>query len=186
MSPGLRRYLYFTAAVTGAAVMIVEILGAKMLAPYLGTSHFVWTAQIAVTLVALACGYYAGGRLVDKSLRLGRLYGAILAAGAYLALTVACADLVAYFFLDIGRLAFGSLLTSAVLFFLPLSFLAMVGPFLVRILTISVSTVGGNVGRLTALSTFGSFIGTLMIGYLLIPHLRNSMTMFLTALILML
>jgi len=59
----LRGYLYLTAAVTGAAVMVVEILGAKMLSPFLGLSHFVWTAQIAVTLVALACGYYAGGRL---------------------------------------------------------------------------------------------------------------------------
>src|SRR5213082_3306515 len=102
MSPGLRRYLYFTAAVTGAAIMIVEILGAKMLAPYLGTSHFVWTAQIAVTLVALAWGYYRGGRLVDRSLRLGQLYGRLLAAGAYLALTVAVAERVAYFFLDSG------------------------------------------------------------------------------------
>ena len=50
----LRRYLYFTAACTGAAIMIVEILGAKMLSPFMGASHFVWTAQIAVTLVALA------------------------------------------------------------------------------------------------------------------------------------
>ena len=40
--------------------MIVEILGAKMLSPFVGLSHFVWTAQIAVTLIALACGYYAG------------------------------------------------------------------------------------------------------------------------------
>ena len=56
----LRRYLYFTAACTGAAIMIVEILGAKMLSPFMGASHFVWTAQIAVTLVALALGYYAG------------------------------------------------------------------------------------------------------------------------------
>src|SRR3954465_6472981 len=96
LSAGLRGYLYFTAAVTGAAIMIVEILGAKMLSPYLGTSHFVWTAQIAITLVALACGYYAGGRLVDKSLHLGRLYGAIVAAGGYLALTVWIAEPVAY------------------------------------------------------------------------------------------
>ena len=70
LTPNQRRYLYFTAAVTGAAVMIVEILGAKMLAPYVGTSHFVWTAQIAVTLVALAAGYYVGGRLVDRSTEL--------------------------------------------------------------------------------------------------------------------
>ena len=181
---GLRRYLYFTAAVTGAAVMIVEILGAKMLAPYLGTSHFVWTAQIAVTLVALACGYYAGGWLVDKSLRLGRLYAGILIAGAYLALTVPIKEPVAYGLLQFD-LAVGSLLTSALLFFVPLSLLAMVGPFLIRVLTSSLSTVGGNVGRLTALSTFGSFIGTVLIGYLLIPFLPNSMTMFLTAAVLM-
>src|ERR1043165_10124402 len=84
LSPGLRIFIYLAASITGAAIMIVEILGAKMLSPYFGTSHFVWTAQIAVTLVALACGYYAGGRLVDKSLRLGRLYAAILGGGAYL------------------------------------------------------------------------------------------------------
>ncbi len=45
----------------------MEILGAKLLAPYLGTSHFVWTAQIGVTLVALAFGYAVGGRLADRS-----------------------------------------------------------------------------------------------------------------------
>src|SRR5207247_10236126 len=84
MSPGLRRYLYFTAAVTGAAIMIVEILGAKMLAPYVGTSHFVWTAQIAATLVALATGYYAGGRLADRSPHLRKLYAAIMVAAIYL------------------------------------------------------------------------------------------------------
>ena len=62
ISPGLRRFLYGTAAITGACVLVVEILGAKMLSPYFGTSHFVWTAQIAVTLLALAAGYYLGGR----------------------------------------------------------------------------------------------------------------------------
>jgi spermidine synthase len=182
---GLRRYLYFSAAITGAAIMIVEILGAKMLSPYFGTSHFVWTAQIAVTLVALACGYYAGGWLVDRSLRLGRLYAAILLAGVYLAVTVALREPVAYACLKF-RLASGSLLASLLLFFIPLSLLAMVGPFVVRVLTLSVADVGGNVGRLTALSTLGSFVGTVLIGYVLIPHLPNSMTMYLTALLLML
>ena len=60
MPQALRLYVYVSAAITGAAIMIIEILGAKMLAPFMGTSHFVWTAQIAVTLVALATGYYAG------------------------------------------------------------------------------------------------------------------------------
>ena len=164
--------------------MIVEILGAKMLSPYIGTSHFVWTAQIAVTLVALACGYYAGGRLVDRSSRLGRLYWAILIAAAYLALTVAVREWVAYAFLRLP-LAVGSLLTSLFLFFLPLCLLAMTGPFLVRVSTGSLSSVGGTVGRLNAISTIGSFLGTVLISYLLIPLLPNSITMYATAALLM-
>ena len=180
LATGLRRYLYFTAAMTGAAVMIVEILGAKMLAPYVGTSHFVWTAQIAVTLVALAAGYYTGGRLADTSPKLGRLYWGILGAAIYLGLTVLIVQPVANWCLDF-RLALGSLLASAFLFFVPLALLAMVGPFFVRVLTVAVSGVGGNVGRLTAVSTLGSFAGTVLIGYALIPFLANSTTMFITS-----
>ena len=183
---GLRRYLYLTAALTGAAVMIVEILGAKMLSPYVGTSHFVWTAQIAVTLVALSAGYYAGGRWVDRSPRLGRLYWCILAASIYLALTVRICEPVAYACLSLNSLPAGSLLASAFLFFVPLALLAMVGPFVVRVLTSSVTNVGGTMGRLTALSTLGSVVGTVLIGYVLIPFLPNSVTMYLNSLLLML
>src|SRR5208337_1098308 len=172
---GFRFYLYVTAGLTGAAVMIVEILGAKILAPWFGTSHFVWTAQIAVTLMALAAGYYAGGRLVTGSARLGRLYGAIVIAAAYLALATALREWIAYLFLPLP-LAAGSLLSSVFLFFPPLGMLAMTGPFLVRVLTSAVSEVGGNVGRLTSVSTMGSFAGTLAIGYILIPLLPNSAT----------
>ncbi len=179
-SPRLRQYLYFTAATTGMVIMVVEILGAKMLAPYVGTSHFVWTAQIAVTLVALAAGYYAGGWLVDRAQNLGRLYGAILVAAVYLCVTVVLVKPVAFWCLDF-RLALGSLLASAILFFIPLSLLAMVGPFFVRMLTSAVSNVGNNVGRLTAISTLGSFAGTILIGYVLIPYLPNSTTMLISA-----
>ena len=180
LTPGLRRYLYFTAGITGAAIMIVEILGAKMLAPYLGTSHFVWTAQIAVALVALATGYYVGGRLADHSPRLGRLYAGIVVAGLYLAGTILAIAPVAFGCLKF-KLAVGSLLASMFLFFVPLSLLAMVGPFFVRVVTQSVTGVGGNVGRLTAVGTLGSFAGTLLIGYVLIPFLPNSYTLFLTS-----
>jgi spermidine synthase len=183
LSPWQRRYLYFTAATTGAAIMVVEILGAKMLAPYVGTSHFVWTAQIAVTMVALASGYYVGGKLVDRSARLERLYWSIMAAAAYLSLAVLAIEPVAYACLQF-KLPTGTLLASTFLFFVPLLLLAMTGPFVIRVLTSSVSGLGGNVGRLTAISTLGSVAGTLLIGYLLIPLLPNSWTMFGTAAIL--
>jgi len=165
--------------------MIVEILGAKMLAPYFGTSHFVWTAQIAITLVALACGYYAGGRLVDISPRAERMYIAILVAAVYLCFAVLVVKPVSYWCLRFS-LAAGSLLASGFLFFIPLALLAMVGPFFVRVLTDSVAGVGGNVGRLTAIGTLGSFLGTVLIGYWLIPALPNSVSMYGTAIALML
>src|SRR5438552_14365762 len=109
MSAGLRRYLYCTAGTTGAAIMIVEILGAKMLAPYVGTSHFVWTAQIAVTMAALASGYYIGGWIADKGPWPSRMYFAILLAAGYLCLTVLCVEPIAYRCLT-AQLAVGSLM----------------------------------------------------------------------------
>ncbi|MBR91166.1 MAG: spermidine synthase [Verrucomicrobiales bacterium] len=177
---GLRRYLYTTAAVTGGCILIVEILGAKMLSPFFGTSHFVWTAQIAVTLLALAGGYYLGGWWVDRSPRLDNLYLAIIGAAVYLVATVPLVRGVSFACLKLN-LALGSLLASLFLFLIPLALLAMTGPFLVRILTTSVKTVGGNVGRLTAISTLGSVTGTVLIGYVLIPRLSNPVTMLLTA-----
>ncbi len=179
-SPWLRRYLYATACIAGAAIMIVEILGAKMLAPYFGTSHFVWTAQIAVTLAALALGYYAGGRLVDRSSRLSRLYVAILVAALALVATVAVREWLAYQLLALP-LPVGSLLAAVCLFFIPLFLLAMTGPFLVRVVAQTLAGVGGTVGRVSSISTLGSFIGTAAIGYLLIPLLPNSSTMYGTA-----
>lgn len=184
LSPGLRRYVYFTAALTGGAIMIVEILGAKMLSPYLGMSHFVWTAQIAVTLVALAVGYYTGGKLADRSPNLATLYWAIGLAAVYLSLTVLVTRPVAYWCLNLN-LAMGSLLASMFLFFVPLGLLAITGPFLVRVLTSNVKAVGSNVGRLTSISTFGSLLGTLLIGYFLIPLMPNSVTMYATAAVLL-
>ena len=181
---GMRAFLFFTAIVTGAAVMIVEILGAKMLAPFLGTSHFVWTAQIATTLVALAFGYFVGGMLAQRNIPLRALYFGILGAGVYLCLSVWLMEPLAYWCLNF-RLPAGSLIAAAFLFFVPLALLAMTAPFLIAVLTQSLAAVGNNVGRLAALSTVGSFIGTILIGYVLIPLWPNSVIMYFTASLLM-
>ncbi|HNQ87307.1 MAG TPA: fused MFS/spermidine synthase [Verrucomicrobiota bacterium] len=179
-SGALRKYLYATAAATGAAILITEILGAKMLAPYVGTSHFVWTAQIGVTLVALSAGYVAGGWLADRSGRLAWMYGGILGAAAWLAGAALVCESIAFAALRFP-LAVGSLLAAAALFFVPLALLAMVGPFCVRRLTQTVGEVGLTMGRLTGLSTLGSVAGTGLISYVLIPHFPNHITLIATA-----
>ena len=179
LSPGLRRFLYFTACLTGGCILIVEILGAKMLAPYLGTSHFVWTAQIAVTLVALSAGYYAGGWWVDRTKNLNRLFYAIIAASVYLCATVPMVKPICLKLMGLP-LEVAAMLASAFLFLIPLALLAMTGPFLVRMLTERVENVGSNMGRLTAISTLGSVGGALLIGFVLIPLMPNSVTMLAT------
>jgi spermidine synthase len=180
LSRGLRMYLYFTAAVTGAAVLIVEILGAKLLSPYVGTSHFVWTAQIVVTLLALAAGYAAGGKLADRTERLRPLYGCLIAAAAYLGLSNLVLEPIAFYCLRF-QLAIGALLAAGLLFFVPLLLLAMTGPFFIRRLTSSVEEVGSNAGRVSSVSTLGSVAGAVLIGYVLIPLLPNPTTLLLTA-----
>lgn len=177
-------FLYATAALCGAAVMVVEILGAKLLAPHLGTSHFVWTAQIAVTLVALAAGYYVGGRMADRRPGLRPLFVGILLAAIYLVGSVAAARAVTDWSMRFA-LPTAALLSSSFLFLPPLALLATCVPFLIRSLAGSLDGVAGTVGRLSAISTAGSLAGTLLVGYALIPYLPNSRIMYLTAAALM-
>jgi predicted membrane-bound spermidine synthase len=176
MAAKLVPFLYLTAAINGGVILIVEILGAKMLSPYFGTSHFVWTAQIAATLISLAFGYYYGGRMADRKPHLARLFYAMLFASIYLAIATLALEPVAYFFLKF-KLAMGSLLMALFLFFPPLTLLAITIPFLARITTQTTQTIGVQVGRLSAISTFGSVVGTVLISYVLIPHLPNTYTM---------
>ena len=180
LSAAQRRFLLLTAGVNGAAIMVVEILGAKMLAPYLGTSHFVWTAQIGIAMASLAFGYYLGGLWADSKGHLNRLYVSMLVAAAYLCLAIWGVQTVAVHSLSLP-LPVASLLASAFLFFVPLSLLALTCPFLIRFLAGHVQEVGGQVGRLSAISTVGSFAGTALIGYVLIPLAPNSVTMVATA-----
>ncbi len=163
--------------------MVIEILGAKLLAPYFGTSHFVWTAQIGVTLLALAAGYALGGWLADRSPDPAWIYGGLVLAAAWLCGVVLWIEPAAYACLRF-ELAAGSLAGSALLFFVPLALLAMVSPFFARVLTRSLDRVGRNVGRLIALGTLGSVAGTALISYVIIPRVSNSVSLFATAAVL--
>ena len=81
--------------------------------------------------MSLAAGYWFGGALVDRSTDLKRIYYCILGAAVYLSFTIGLCEPVAYACLKF-KLATGSILASAFLFFVPLTLLAAVGPFFVR------------------------------------------------------
>jgi len=177
---GLRWYLHLTVVVTGAAILVLEILGARMLTPFFGSSHFVWSAQIAVTMLSLAVGYALGGRIADRRNAVTSLYGLILLSAFYLVATVMFRIPLATACLAMD-LALGSTLASFGLFFVPLSLLATAGPLVIRALTTSLGSVGTQVGRLTALGTVGSLGGVVLSSYVLIPYVRDSLALLLTA-----
>jgi spermidine synthase len=164
--------LFATAFLNGSLILALEILGVKWLAPYFGLSHFVWTAQITVTLLALAAGYELGGWLSNRGWDLGRFFLGMALAGCYLAgllhfgpaLLLRCLRL---------NLPAGSLIASGVSFFIPLMILAGSVPFLIRRISRKLDGAGKAMGNLWAISTLGSAAGAWLAGYVWVPHFSN-------------
>jgi spermidine synthase len=160
--------LFTSVFLTGACVMIVEILGTRVIGPVFGVSLFVWSALLAVTLGSLASGYYIGGLLVDRSPSRQLLNAATLASGVLLGVAPATRYWVLSFTQSFGpRLG---PLASAVLLFAPaLMALGTIGPIAVRLASDDIRSTGRRVGSLFAVSTAGSLVGTLLAGFWLIP-----------------
>ncbi len=160
-------FLYLTAFVSGAIIMVVEIVGARALAPLFGVGLFVWTAQIAVAMVALAGGYVAGGRVVDRFANPDAVFWMIAGAGLSLLAVAPAKEGVLKWGLDFG-LRGGSIVSAAALFGLPLFLLGCVSPGVIRLVTRRLDRVGGAAGGVYALSTVGSVLGTVLTGFFLV------------------
>ena len=155
---------------SGAALMGLEIAGSRVLAPYFGSSVFVWGSLIGVVLAAISFGAYAGGRLADR-VPTGPPLAGLLGVAGLVALVlpwVAAAVNRAVFFMHLGPRG-GPLLASVVLFAIPGAALGAVTPFIVRMLADRVERVGGVAGSVSALSAAGSIAGTLGTAFYLIP-----------------
>ncbi len=158
------------AFLAGAALMGLEIVGSRILAPYFGSSIFVWGSLIGVVLAALSAGAYMGGRLADKLPGPRPLAGLLLVAGVFALVLPWLAPVVNHeiFTLNLGPRR-GPLVASIVLFLIPGISLGAVTPFIVRLSVSKVAEVGGVAGTISALSTAGSIAGTLMTAFYLIP-----------------
>lgn len=162
--------LLVTALMCGAAVMIVEIMGSRVIGPFFGASLYVWTSLITVTLVALAAGYWGGGVLSDRRRNHTDLLYALIGLSGMLVLLVPVIKApVIKMVLPLG-LRLGALVSAGLLFGPALLLLGMVSPILVRIAVRETSSVGRTVGLFSSVSTVGSFIGTVCTGFILIAY----------------
>jgi hypothetical protein len=168
-----RPLLYLIAGWSGFFVMAVELLGGRLLAPFFGSSIYVWGAIITVFMLALSVGYLCGGRASLHAPSLRRL-ALILLAAALTTLPVLLAGdaLLERLSLRISDPRFGSLSAAAALFFLPTSISGMVSPYAVRLLVSDPSSAGHHAGKLYFVSTFGSAAGTLLTSFYLVLYLE--------------
>ena len=157
---------------SGGVLLGLEITASRVLAPAFGSSIFVWGALIGVVLSGLAAGYWAGGALADR-LPTPYLLVGTLVLGAGLVLLIpyadsAVVDLVVGW--DIGPRA--DPLLAAALLFGPMSVvLAAATPIAVRLAARSLERLGTIAGRLFAISTIGSIVGTFVTAFWLVPEL---------------
>lgn len=163
-------YLMFTAVACGALVMVVEILGSRVIGPFFGVGLFVWTSLIAVTLLALALGYWLGGHWSDHNDHPDRLYLIILVSGLLVLAIPPLKAPVLQLCLPLG-LRLGAFSSALILFGPSLFLLGCVSPYLVKIATREFHLLGRTVGRFYALSTLGSVAGTAFAGFFLIGYL---------------
>ncbi len=174
--------LDITVFVCGALVMIYEINGSRILAPHIGTSTYVWTSLIGVILGALSLGYWYGGKLADQRPQVGILASVLFLAAGLVSLTILCKDLVLAFIANAPLILELKSLLAALFLFAPASvLLGFVTPFSVKLRTLSLDETGATVGRLYALSTVGSIVGTFAAGFVLIPFVGSARTLYLIA-----
>jgi predicted membrane-bound spermidine synthase len=171
-----RRGLEALVFCVGAATLGAEIAAARLIAPAFGASTVVWANTIAVVLLALAVGYWAGGRLADRHPR-GRVLSAVVLAAAAL---LACVPLAAVPLLggteDALSELWGSLLAVLVLVAPPVLVLGTVAPWAIRLRLAAVEDAGEVAGRLYALSTAGSLAGTFAAALVLLPLIGTRLT----------
>lgn len=155
----------------GAALMGLEMVAARVLAPYLGNSIYVWGAVISVVMIALSVGYALGGQLADRFGAARSMPLVISAAGLFTALAPLVAETVLPSVADLGARA-GSLAAAVAIYFVPSLLLAMVSPLGVRLAARhGMAHLGRSTGNLYAVSTAGSIVGTLGTSFWLIPAL---------------
>lgn len=172
-------FLEITVFLSGAVVMMLELTGSRILAPFVGTSTFIWTSLIGVILGSLSLGYYIGGQKADLDPSIKRLSQILLFAGLAIGIVAvinqAVLSVVAQ---NNPSLRWSAALSATILFGPPAYFLGMVSPQAVRIRMNDMSTAGTTIGRLYALSSLGSILGTFAVGFYLMSWVGSRNILF--------
>lgn len=163
--------IYLAAAWSGFFVMGIELLGGRLLAPYFGSSIFVWGGIIAVFMACLSAGYLLGGQLSLRAPSLPML-GGLMTGAAVLALPIVTvlAPVLEWLSYAVPDPRYGSLAGALLLFGCPTVVSGMVSPYAVRLLIGDVARAGRSAGVLYFVSTLGSAAGTILTSFYFVMY----------------
>ena len=192
-------YLYVTAFAGGLVSLAIELAAASLLRPHFGTANLVWAAIIGLILLYLTAGYFLGGRWVDRSPHPATLYQIV----AWAAFLVGIIPFAARPVLSLASPGFavsgqpngfadfnvvmlgGSFIAVLILFSIPVTLLGCISPFAIRLAMKDVESAGQTAGRVYAISTAGSFLGTFLPDLVLVPTIGTRYTFTLLSLFLL-
>jgi predicted membrane-bound spermidine synthase len=177
--------------IAGAVSLAIEMAASRLLAPYFGTSLFVWADIIGLILLYLAAGYSIGGRVADRYPTLTVLYSLTIAASLLTCLIPMVSNPLLSWLQSVTaglvpQEFYGSLIAILLLFSLPTILLGCVSPFAIRLHIEQPGSSGRSAGLLYAISTAGSIVGTFLPVLVIMPWLGTANTFLLSGLLLLL
>jgi hypothetical protein len=176
-------FLFMVAFVEGGALMSVEIVGAKLVGPYYGSSLYVWAAVLGLTLGGLTTGYFLGGIVSQRFPHRRTLFVIMLTSAALVAVMPWTAAMIMEATLGF-ELRLGITLSSLVFLFPPLVCFGMVSPMIIRLVTTHERKIGHAAGTVYAVSTIGGILTTYFVAFYAIPNIGMRETLFATAVLL--
>jgi spermidine synthase len=167
--------------VAAAAVLVLETLALRLIAPYVGVTLQTNTAVIGAALLAIAAGAWSGGRAADRVADPARLIGPLLLAGAALTLlTLSVVRYVGEATRDTGD-ASATLLLAMAAVILPAGLLSAVAPVVAKLQLRDLRQTGTIVGKLSGIGTLGGIVATFATGFVLVAAFATSTILFATA-----
>ncbi len=156
----------------GAVIMALEMVWSRYLIPYFGDTIFTWASLISTVLIALMTGYFCGGYFSDRRLNERGVILILFFSSVYiLCIPLYCDKLMVGISRAIIDVRYGSLLTSLVVIFIPVTILGMFSPYATKISIANISSSGRGSGLIYGFSTLGSVAGTLLVAFFLIPSI---------------
>jgi predicted membrane-bound spermidine synthase len=171
------KLIYLVSFLEGAALMAAEIISAKLMAPFYGSSLIVWTSVFTVTLLGLAVGYFLGAKISTTNQLVKKLFMILILSLVLFAFMRPVSQSIMSLTLSLS-LELGSLVSVFTILFPLLVCFGIVSPVVIKILSETSSQAGEKSGKVYTISTVGGILATILFGLYIVPDLGIKSSVF--------